>query len=120
MSGLNVSDVWPAADWSNWPATRIGALVFNGLVILVACSPSARTCCTTCCGESTCGIIARALGLGCLFGLFVHFIPCIWWTCDWGPHDGEGVRGGIWFVLWGIMSVYLIVTGLQQQEHAKI
>ena len=29
--------------------------------------------------------------MGCLFGIWVHFVPCIWWTCDWGPYDGEGV-----------------------------
>ena len=41
---------------------------------------------------------------GCFIGLWIHFIPCAWWTCDWGEYDGAGVRGGIWFVLWAIVS----------------
>ena len=38
--------------------------------------------------------------MGCLAGLWLHFIPCIWWTCDWSINDGEEIRGGIWFALW--------------------
>ena len=44
---------------------------------------------------------------GCILGLWLHFVPCIWWTCDWGPHDGEGVRGGIWFLGWPFLSLAL-------------
>ena len=39
--------------------------------------------------------LVLAIAFGCGIGLFLHFIPCIWWTCDWGPHDGQGIRGGI-------------------------
>jgi len=28
--------------------------------------------------------------VGCLIGTWFHFIPCIWWTCDWGYYDGQG------------------------------
>jgi hypothetical protein len=46
--------------------------------------------------------------LGCAIGLFVHFIPCLWWTCDWGPHDGAAIRGAIWFTVWGIVTTLLL------------
>ena len=35
-------------------------------------------------------IVFGAIVNSCLVGLYVHFIPCLWWTCDWGEHDGEG------------------------------
>merc|ERR1712032_248361 len=41
---------------------------------------------------------------GLWVGMAIHFIPCIWWSCDWGYYDGEGIRGGIWFGVWGIAS----------------
>ena len=47
------------------------------------------------------------LFIGCASGLWLHFWPCIWWTCDWGEHDGQGVRGGIWFITWAIVSTIL-------------
>lgn len=46
----------------------------------------------------------------CLVGLYVHFIPCIWWTCDWGDNDGEGIRGAIWFTIWIILGIYSILS----------
>lgn len=52
--------------------------------------------------------VAWAFFCACLFGIWLHFIPCIWWTCDWGPHDGEGIRGGIWFVTWGVLMIVFI------------
>lgn len=54
-------------------------------------------------------VIASIL-VACVLGLFLHFVPCIWWTCDWGDHDGEGVRGAIWFVVWGAGVVWAIVV----------
>jgi len=55
-------------------------------------------------------IVFGAIINACLVGLYVHFVPCIWWTCDWGDHDGEGVRGAIWFTLWAIFALISLVS----------
>lgn len=60
-----------------------------------------------------------AVVLGCLAGLWLHFIPCIWWTCDWGEHDGEGVRGAIWFSTWALTTAYLCWTPLGKAEEGE-
>ena len=31
-------------------------------------------------------------------GIWLHFWPCIFWTCDWGPYDGASFRGSILFL----------------------
>lgn len=46
---------------------------------------------------------------GCLLGIFLHFLPCFSWSCDWGPGDNEGVRGGIWFGMWIVYAVVACV-----------
>ena len=56
-----------------------------------------------------CSIIVLTFFAACLFGMYLHFIPCIWWTCDWGPHDGEGVRGAIWFITWPIAFIIMLI-----------
>eukprot|EP01006_Ploeotia_vitrea_P047654 TRINITY_DN67147_c1_g2_i2.p1 TRINITY_DN67147_c1_g2~~TRINITY_DN67147_c1_g2_i2.p1 ORF type:complete len:208 (+),score=11.29 TRINITY_DN67147_c1_g2_i2:61-684(+) len=56
----------------------------------------------SCC--NVCGAILFSL----VISLAVHFIPCLWWTCDWGEHDGQGVRGAIWFILWGVLAVVFL------------
>ncbi|CAH1791119.1 unnamed protein product [Owenia fusiformis] len=43
----------------------------------------------------------------CLCGIWLHFWPCIWWTCDWGYYDGQGVRGGIWFGSWALLFILM-------------
>ena len=58
-----------------------------------------------------------AFSVACLVGMWVHFIPCIWWTCDWGDNDGEGVRGAIWFILWGVGTVVLLLLVRQPAIH---
>ena len=32
-----------------------------------------------------------AVLIGLLGGFWAHFIPCIWWTCDLGYYDGQGM-----------------------------
>lgn len=49
--------------------------------------------------------------VGCVFGIWVHFLPCIVWTCDWGQGDNEGVRGALWFGLWGAYMLVALVFG---------
>ena len=112
---------WPTADFDEWPSTRTAALMFDGIVALIVIAailaPRARKRACGVCGnaESACQRFVVPLLLGLLFGLWLHFIPCIWWTCDWGCHDGAGIRGGIWFVTWGIVSVALCCTRSQQR-----
>lgn len=64
-------------------------------------------------------ILIKAIVLGCVAGLFLHFIPCIWWTCDWGPNDGQGVRGGIWFVSWAIIGVAILCIDCRSNNKNK-
>ena len=86
-----MSSIWPPANFTEWPSTRIGALVINGIILLLLMIPITRRFifvdswkkCCCCCHE-----FWKALLLGCLIGMFLHFIPCIWWTCDWGEYDG--------------------------------
>ena len=32
--------------------------------------------------------ISMSIVMGFFFGLFLHLVPCWWWTCDWGYYDG--------------------------------
>lgn len=62
------------------------------------------------------GIIWAFL-ISCLCGMWLHFIPCIWWSCDWGYYDGQGVRGGIWFITWPVLFfVYLLLYAVLELE----
>lgn len=53
---------------------------------------------------------AGAFFMACFIGIFVHFLPCLSWTCDWGPRDQEGVRGGIWFALWILLFIVFVAV----------
>jgi hypothetical protein len=57
----------------------------------------------------TLGVFGSAFGVGCVAGIFVHFLPCVVWSCDWGPGDKEGIRGAIWFSLWPLVTVLLLL-----------
>ena len=100
---------WPAANFADWPGTRIGSLIYAGLFIvtvaIICAVPFARRCCCKVHRNPLGLLTVQAIGVGFAVSIFVHFIPCIWWTCDWGPSDGEGIRGGIWFILWALISV---------------
>ena len=109
------SSIWPPANFDEWPSTRIGALVINGIIILCMIVPwtrriifvnSWKQCC--CVHNCDCHEFWKAFILGGLLGMFLHFIPCIWWTCDWGEYDGEGVRGAIWFISWPIIGLIIL------------
>ena len=113
---------WPSADWDDWPGTRIGGLaVFGGFVlavILICVIPVARHCCCRIHRTPMWLLTLQAVGVGCIVGLAVHFVPCIWWTCDWGPNDGEGVRGAIWFIVWAITAVGICCRAQYSSEEA--
>lgn len=115
--GGSEGGVWPAADFQVWPATRVSALVVVGVgtaaILLLLLHAPARGCCTRCSSKHrwTWPILN-----GLAISLYLHFIPCIWWTCDWGPHDGEGVRGGIWFGVW---FFYVLVCYILNCRDAK-
>ena len=42
--------------------------------------------------------LTKALLVSLLFGFWLHFIPCIWWTCDLSENDGGQVRGAVWAI----------------------
>lgn len=116
----NGSDpLWPSANFDDWPTTRIGGLAFNGVVIvlvLIACAiPACRTRCFTIQRSSACLLVMQSVLTGLVVGLFIHFIPCLWWTCDWGPDDGQAIRGGIWFVVWGAVSISICACGCRSR-----
>jgi hypothetical protein len=100
--------LWPPANWTDWPGTRIGGLVFDAivLVLLLALPPCRHYFVVP--KSDNCARTVQAICVGCVIGLFIHFIPCIWWTCDWGPSDGQAIRGGIWFLVWAIVSSWLL------------
>lgn len=114
---VNSTKFWPPADWDNWPETRVGALIFDAVVLVCVvvyavmrtqCPRQSMRPCSNCkLLESVCHRFMMPIFIGFLCGIWLHFIPCIWWTCDWGDNDGEGIRGGIWFVTWGIVTVVL-------------
>ena len=60
--------------------------------------------CEGCCGACF-GPVNGPFWVGCLAGFWFHFIPCIWWTCDFGPNDGQDVRGIMWWSVWAIMTI---------------
>ena len=117
--------IWPPANFELWPATRTASLVFDGLllaaVLLVLCVPLLRhraaRCPTT---SNMCCLITTAILIGVFGGMWLHFVPCIWWTCDWGPYDGQGVRGGIWLI-GGILLAILACSllGLQRVKEKR-
>ena len=92
---------WPPANFSIWPVTRATALVYCSLLPLLLLPCGRRR--AKVCARDTCPRLFPVV-FGCLAGLWLHFVPCIWWTCDWGPFDGEGVRGAIWFVTWAVVT----------------
>ena len=91
--------MFPPANFALWPLTRVSALVYLVLLPIICAIPVVRRCCLRNNKASRWG---WPILIGLLFSLWLHFIPCIFWTCDWGPYDGAGVRGGIWFIVWGL------------------
>ena len=106
-----MSSLWPPANFTEWPPTRIGALTINAILLLLVAIPSTRRLilvdswkiCCCCCHE-----VIKGAVLGFVIGMFLHFIPCLWWTCDWGEYDGEAVRGMIWFITGPIIGVWIL------------
>mmetsp|Transcript_22014 Transcript_22014/g.47405 ORF Transcript_22014/g.47405 Transcript_22014/m.47405 type:complete len:131 (-) Transcript_22014:410-802(-) len=114
----------PPADFSEWPATRIGALIIDALALtllfaMVAIAPlRKKVLCASVCYTNLCCLIFVVVLAGVLGGMWCHFIPCIWWTCDWGANDGEGVRGAIWFIS-GILLALIASIALCLKRYSK-
>ena len=104
-TGAEGGGTWPPANFSVWPATRVTALIYCALLPLLLLLPCGKRRVKGC-ERETCPRLFPII-FGCLLGLWLHFIPCIWWTCDWGPFDGEGVRGAVWFVTWAVVTAAL-------------
>ncbi|KAL1503126.1 hypothetical protein AB1Y20_011189 [Prymnesium parvum] len=130
----NSSDLWPAADWEEWPQTRWAALLFDGVVLLLVLASAFVPClrqyvCPPCSrwgkDSGVCQRLVLPVLLGLLCGVWLHFVPCIWWTCDWGEHDGQAVRGGLWFATWALVTAALCVgrarraARLSREEEAR-
>lgn len=114
--------IWPPANFKLWPGTRTAALVFDGLllavVVLVLAVPLLRRRAADCpTSSNACCLVFTGVLVGVLGGMWLHFVPCIWWTCDWGPYDGQGVRGGIWLVCGIVLAV--VTCGLLGCRRAK-
>ena len=115
-TGLNCTvsepDFIAPANFMLWPGSRIGALAIFIIYPFLFIIPEVRQfhidlfrgydgrCCGSCGGR-----FWGPIALGLFFGLWFHFIPCIWWTCDWGDYDGENTRGTMWFVPWAVISI---------------
>ena len=113
-----MSPIWPSADFQVWPGTRIGALFFNLFIIILLLIPKVRTAIKCAFFGKHCTLVGPCI-VGCVAGLFLHFIPCIWWTCDWGEHDGESIRGGIWFITWGGFTVFGCMFNCRRKMEMK-
>ena len=99
--------IWPPANFTDWTPSRIAPLAFLAIVLILCAIPPVRKAALA--KRDGCRFVLQAVLLGLLCGLFVHFWPCIWWTCDWGPNDGAGIRGGIWFILWAVVTSGIFV-----------
>ena len=48
--------------------------------------------------------------VGCLVGIYLHFLPCFGlWSCDGSPNDRIQIRGGIWFISWFLITIFLSI-----------
>ena len=56
--------------------------------------------------------ILMAFVISFAFAFFLHFVPCIWWSCDMGYYDGEQIRGYIWFISWPCFFVLFLIFGM--------
>jgi len=63
----------------------------------------------------TAAYVSISFFVSCYIGVFIHFLPCFTWTCDWSTTDNAGVRGGIWFGLWGIIFILSFTPALRQK-----
>ena len=58
----------------------------------------------------TIGAGIAATFMACFIGIFLHFLPCIHYACDWGPDDIAAVRGSIWIGLWIVGTIVFLIT----------
>jgi hypothetical protein len=113
--------MFPPANFALWPLTRVSALVYLALLPIICAIPVVRRCCLRNNKASRWG---WPILIGLLFSLWLHFIPCIFWTCDWGPYDGAGVRREeeepvVWCVLWCVVwrVVWRVLCVLRTRPH---
>ena len=60
--------------------------------------------------------ILQAVALAGLISFWLHFVPCLWLSCDLGPEDDGTLRGLLWFVGWPAVTVLLLLSCLFGQE----
>ena len=77
--------LWPPANWTCWPETRIGAVAFAGVSIILLVIPQMWRHWNNC---LVWNYFVGPFFFSFWLGFFAHFIPCIWWSCDWGFYDG--------------------------------
>ena len=114
----------PPPNFDDWPITRYGALGFLGVVgvALIVCLalPHCRRRFLSPADRKQPGRLAlQAVLVGLVVSLWLHFIPCIFWTCDWGASDGQGVRGAIWFGAWGLIAGAYVVASCYCQPSTQ-
>ena len=114
------SQIWPPPNFDCWPETRYAGIAFAGVSIILFVIPQMwrhyRNCILW-------NVFGGPFFFGLWLGLAIHFIPCIWWSCDWGFYDGQAVRGGIWFGVWiGAyigFTIYVCRHNKKQKEIAE-
>lgn len=106
--------VWPASNFDLWPAIRIVAIIFDGLVLLLLLTifavPKLRKdlFVKLTSQDSKVGIvIATAIVCGAIGGVWWWWLPCIWWTCDAGRDDGHTIRIVVLCVTGPLMALCL-------------
>ena len=77
--------IWPPANWTCWPETRWGAVSFAGVSIILLVIPQMWRHYKNC---LVWNVFVGPFFFSFWLGFFLHFVPCIWWSCDWGFYDG--------------------------------
>jgi len=117
--GMEMYSTWPppSANFESWPAPRIGGLICFGLGALFF---SFRPCRKKLRKSNRKNVILFPIVFGCIFGCWLHFFPCIWWTCDHTFTDGAGVRMAIWLVSWLLLTGIVLSNNIARRERSRM
>ncbi|KNC54632.1 uncharacterized protein AMSG_01486 [Thecamonas trahens ATCC 50062] len=65
----------------------------------------------------SCGLASHAVAEAVVASMALHFVPCLWWTCDLGKGDEGQVRGSIWIVSALVLLITFVIPipGIRQR-----